>query len=92
MFDTYLKHYRDISGPHVVVVSESTLQNWAREFANWTPGFNIVTLTGTGTEDERAEISLRDTSRKILKSASRRTKCVSSSSRRSKVFVRVYHH
>ncbi|KIM38257.1 hypothetical protein M413DRAFT_447993 [Hebeloma cylindrosporum] len=53
-FLAYLKHYRDISGPHLVVVPKSTLQNWAREFANWTPDFNIVTLTGT--KDERAEI------------------------------------
>jgi SWI/SNF-related matrix-associated actin-dependent regulator of chromatin subfamily A member 5 len=53
-FLAYLKHYRDISGPHLVVVPKLTLQNWAREFANWTPDFNIVTLTGT--KDERAEI------------------------------------
>ena len=53
-FLAYLKHYRDISGPHLVVVPKSTLQNWAREFANWTPDFNIVMLTGS--KDERAEI------------------------------------
>ncbi|KAF9479657.1 SNF2 family DNA-dependent ATPase [Pholiota conissans] len=53
-FLAYLKHYKDISGPHLVVVPKSTLQNWAREFQNWTPDFNIVTLTGT--KDERAEI------------------------------------
>jgi hypothetical protein len=38
-FLAYLKHYRDISGPHLVVVPKATLQNWAREFANWTPDF-----------------------------------------------------
>ncbi|KJA19167.1 hypothetical protein HYPSUDRAFT_144090 [Hypholoma sublateritium FD-334 SS-4] len=53
-FLAYLKQYKDISGPHLVVVPKSTLQNWAREFANWTPDFNIVTLTGS--KDERAEI------------------------------------
>src|SRR6266446_3535162 len=41
----YLKQYCDISGPHLVVVPKSTLQNWAREFTNWTPDFRIVTLT-----------------------------------------------
>ncbi|KAJ3509479.1 hypothetical protein NLJ89_g5204 [Agrocybe chaxingu] len=53
-FLAYLKHYREISGPHLVVVPKSTLQNWAREFERWTPDFNIVSLTGT--KDERAEI------------------------------------
>jgi len=53
-FLAYLKHYRDIPGPHLVVVPKSTLQNWAREFAQWTPDFRIVTLAGT--KDERAEI------------------------------------
>lgn len=53
-FLAYLKHYRDISGPHLVVVPKSTLQNWHREFERWTPDFNVVTLTGT--KDERAEI------------------------------------
>jgi SWI/SNF-related matrix-associated actin-dependent regulator of chromatin subfamily A member 5 len=53
-FLAYLKHYRDISGPHLVVVPKSTLQNWHREFQQWTPDFNLVMLTGT--KDERAEI------------------------------------
>src|SRR5271168_3281562 len=53
-FLAYLKHYRDISGPHLVVVPKSTLQNWHREFKQWTPNFNIVTLAGP--KEERAEI------------------------------------
>ena len=53
-FLAYLKHYRDISGPHLVVVPKSTLQNWHREFQQWTPDFDLVMLTGT--KDERAEI------------------------------------
>ncbi|RDB15389.1 ISWI chromatin-remodeling complex ATPase ISW2 [Hypsizygus marmoreus] len=35
-FLAYLKHFRGISGPHLVVVPKSTLQNWQREFAKWT--------------------------------------------------------
>jgi SWI/SNF-related matrix-associated actin-dependent regulator of chromatin subfamily A member 5 len=31
-----------------------TLQNWYREFAQWTPDVNVVVLTGT--KEERAEI------------------------------------
>ncbi|KAF8167097.1 P-loop containing nucleoside triphosphate hydrolase protein [Crassisporium funariophilum] len=53
-FLAYLKHYRDIPGPHLVVVPKSTLQNWHREFKQWTPDFSVVTLAGT--KEERAEI------------------------------------
>ncbi|KAF8915438.1 SNF2 family N-terminal domain-containing protein [Mucidula mucida] len=53
-FLSYLKHHRNITGPHLVVVPKSTLQNWQREFEKWTPDVNAVVLTGT--KDERAEI------------------------------------
>ena len=53
-FLAYLQHYRDITGPHLVVVPKSTLQNWAREFEKWTPDINTVLLTGT--KEERAEL------------------------------------
>ena len=53
-FLSYLRHYRDTKGPHLVVVPKSTLQNWAREFARWTPDVSTVLLTGT--KEERADI------------------------------------
>ncbi|KAI5120574.1 hypothetical protein M0805_002524 [Coniferiporia weirii] len=53
-FLAYLKHYRDISGPHLVVVPKSTLQNWAREFGKWAPDFRIATLAGS--KEERHEV------------------------------------
>ncbi|KAF8500555.1 SNF2 family N-terminal domain-containing protein [Hysterangium stoloniferum] len=53
-FLAYLKHYRDMPGPHLIVVRKSTLQNWAREFAKWVPDFEVLVLTGT--RKERAEI------------------------------------
>ncbi|KAJ7590813.1 P-loop containing nucleoside triphosphate hydrolase protein [Mycena floridula] len=53
-FLAYLKNYREISGPHLIVVPKSTLQNWQREFERWTPDFNVVILAGT--KEERADI------------------------------------
>lgn len=53
-FLSYLKHYRDTPGPHLIVVPKSTLQNWAREFERWTPDVNTVVLTGS--KEERAAI------------------------------------
>ena len=53
-FLSYLKHYRDTPGLHLIVVPKSTLQNWAREFERWTPDVNTVVLTGS--KEERAAI------------------------------------
>ena len=50
----YLKFYRNIAGPHLVVVPKSTLDNWAREFAHWVPGFRTVILRGV--KEERSAI------------------------------------
>ncbi|TFK56316.1 transcription activator snf2l1 [Heliocybe sulcata] len=53
-FLAYLKHHKGTHGPHLIVVPKSTLQNWAREFEQWTPDVSTVVLAGT--KDERAEI------------------------------------
>lgn len=42
----YLKFHRNLAGPHLVIVPKSTLDNWAREFERWVPGFNVVMLRG----------------------------------------------
>ncbi|KZS93481.1 hypothetical protein SISNIDRAFT_441332 [Sistotremastrum niveocremeum HHB9708] len=53
-FLSYLRAHKDINGPHLIVVPKSTLQNWAREFANWSPQFDVVVLTGS--KEERAAV------------------------------------
>lgn len=42
----YLRYFRSVSGPHLVVAPKSTLDNWAREFAKWTPEVNVFVLQG----------------------------------------------
>lgn len=42
----YLRYIRNINGPHLVVVPKSTLDNWNREFAKWTPEVDTVVLHG----------------------------------------------
>uniref|UniRef100_UPI00358E8A34 SWI/SNF-related matrix-associated actin-dependent regulator of chromatin subfamily A member 5-like isoform X1 n=1 Tax=Myxine glutinosa TaxID=7769 RepID=UPI00358E8A34 len=48
----YMKHYRNISGPHMVLVPKSTLHNWMSEFKRWIPSIDAVCLIGS--KDERA--------------------------------------
>ena len=42
----YLKHYRNINGPHMVLVPKSTLANWMQEFKRWCPTLRAVCLIG----------------------------------------------
>ncbi|SPQ97321.1 unnamed protein product (mitochondrion) [Plasmodiophora brassicae] len=53
----YLKQYRRIPDPHIVIVPKSTLGNWCKEFQKWCP--SLRTLRFHAMKDERAE--LRDT-------------------------------
>ncbi|KAG7812119.1 hypothetical protein KL921_001351 [Ogataea angusta] len=50
----FLRYYKGIDGPFIVVVPKSTLDNWRREFARWTPDVNVLVLQGT--KEERAEL------------------------------------
>lgn len=49
----YLKHYRNIPGPHMVLVPKSTLHNWMNEFKRWVPSLRAVCLIG----DKDARVS-----------------------------------
>ena len=42
----YMKHLRNISGPHMVLVPKSTLANWMNEFKRWCPTIRAVCLIG----------------------------------------------
>lgn len=42
----YLRHICDITGPHLIAVPKSTLDNWAREFKKWTPEVDVLVLQG----------------------------------------------
>lgn len=47
----YLKLYRQIPGPHLLIVPKSTLQNWLNESNRWVPALNSFIFHGT--KDER---------------------------------------
>lgn len=47
----YLRYVNNIDGPFLIIVPKSTLDNWRREFAKWTPDVNVVILHGN--KDER---------------------------------------
>lgn len=50
----YLRFIAGISGPHLVAVPKSTLDNWKREFGKWCPEINVLVLQGN--KDDRAEL------------------------------------
>ncbi|KAG9939063.1 chromatin remodelling complex ATPase chain ISW1, partial [Aureobasidium melanogenum] len=53
-FIGYLRFVCNITGPHLVAVPKSTLDNWKREFAKWIPDIDVLVLQGT--KEERANI------------------------------------
>ncbi|KRZ80198.1 putative global transcription activator SNF2L1, partial [Trichinella papuae] len=45
-FIGYLKHYKNMSSPHLVICPKSTLPNWVNEFNRWCPSIIVVQLIG----------------------------------------------
>merc|ERR1712226_131361 len=54
----FMKHYKNINGPHMVLVPKSTLANWMNEFKKWCPSMRAVCLIGD--QDTRNKF-IRDT-------------------------------
>ncbi|KAK9452490.1 SNF2 family N-terminal domain-containing protein [Dipodascopsis uninucleata] len=50
----YLRYVQGVKGPHLIAVPKSTMDNWAREFAKWTPEVKVLVLQGS--KDERAQL------------------------------------
>ena len=49
----YLKHVKNIAGPHLVVVPKSALLNWNNEFARWCPTMKVFVFHGNKEERVR---------------------------------------
>lgn len=63
---SYLKQYRNISGPHIVIVPLTTSNNWIREFQKWNPSLNVFLFHG----DQQERAHLIDTKLQGLSSGS----------------------
>ena len=50
----YLRYFCGISGPHLIAVPKSTLDNWRREFEMWIPEINVLILQGA--KEERHQL------------------------------------
>jgi len=48
----YMMEYKNIRGPHIVLVPKSTLSNWMNEFARWCPSLRVVRFHGSREERE----------------------------------------
>lgn len=42
----YMKHFKKVDGPHLVIAPKSTLTNWINEFNRWCPSLKVVCFIG----------------------------------------------
>ncbi|KAJ3020661.1 UNVERIFIED_CONTAM: hypothetical protein HDU68_010066 [Siphonaria sp. JEL0065] len=58
-FISLLKHQGDTGTPHLIIVPSSTLENWLREFANWSPELNILSYYGSQADRENIRYNVQ---------------------------------
>jgi SWI/SNF-related matrix-associated actin-dependent regulator of chromatin subfamily A member 5 len=49
----YLREFRRITGPHMVIVPKSTLHNWLNEFKRWCPSIKAVKFHGNAEQRQQ---------------------------------------
>ena len=49
----YMHEYRNVGGPHLIVVPKSTLSNWMKEIQRWAPSLTAVQFHGNKVDRER---------------------------------------
>ncbi|KAI1702583.1 chromatin-remodeling complex ATPase chain Iswi [Ditylenchus destructor] len=42
----YMKHFKHVNGPFLIIIPKSTLNNWMNEFKNWCPTISACCLIG----------------------------------------------
>jgi len=42
----FLKEYKNVTGPHLIMAPKSTLGNWYKEFKRWFPSCNVILMQG----------------------------------------------
>ena len=50
----YMHQFKNIKGPHLIMVPKSTLSNWVREFSNFCPSIRVASFHGS--KEERASL------------------------------------
>lgn len=54
----YLREYRGITGPHMIIVPKSTLHNWLAEFRRWCPVIKAVKFHGNAEQRQHQKDTL----------------------------------
>lgn len=49
----YLKEFRGVTGPHLVIVPKSVTGNWYREFTRWCPSLRTLKLQAANKEERQ---------------------------------------
>jgi len=52
-FLAFLREFKKVKGPHLIIVPKSTVPNWMKEFEKWCPVFKVVNLIARKEEREK---------------------------------------